>query len=136
MKPHRSQDFAAPVARPTANLLPEYRVEVGPEIPPPLDPPDGHVKYPWTCVVAGHELHGKSNQPLLAACKAIKRALMGTAEGPVQGTAAMYRPYKRPQWEMRCAVEWGCFYRVKETKNEGPIFVRFKPYPDHLKGRP
>lgn len=103
-----------------------YRVDILRVIPGAS--PDAPEKYQWESLCRGSKLGGVSVQPLLDACRAIKRALFDDAEGPVQGTAHLYR-HGDANWSARCAIEWGAFHRVDETRAGRLRLVTWYPHP-------
>jgi hypothetical protein len=61
--------------------------------------------------VQGTALSGVSRQPLLDACRAIKR--MGGV--PDHQLIALYREGS-DQWDLRCGLEWGAAYDAKNAR--------------------
>ena len=96
------------------------KVELGEEVDGPgKDAGRRHAKWHW--MIAELSLSGYSRQPLLAACRAIKR--MGGATDTQR--MALYWPGKM-QPSMVCSVGWGAAHTVDETTLR---FTRWKPYP-------
>ena len=75
----------------------------------------------WDYTVPEFEISGCSRQPLLDACRQIKR--MG---GPTAGRQiGLYREGK-PAWDLMCGLDWGAAHTVDEN---GPRFAKWKPHP-------
>ena len=87
------------------------RVELGEEI-------GNRGVWRWTCPRYG--LQGRSRQPLLDACREIKR--MG---GDNAGRVGLFRE-ARSVPSLTCTVGWGAGKTVDEN---GPWFVKWKPHP-------
>jgi hypothetical protein len=98
----------------------EIRVERGAEVSPGI--------FAWHVPVLG--LSGRSHQPLLDACRQIKRILGDTGEH-----AALFREV-RTQWDMRCSVEWGAAHTVKEPSDGTIHFAKYRPFPDSAMASP
>jgi hypothetical protein len=94
------------------------RVELGTEIRPGA--------YEWRCLYAGHALEGVSSEPLLDACRAIKRAGASTAE-----EISLFRE-GRSDWDLKCQVGWGAEHTVIENRKAGPLFGKWRPFPSEL----
>ena len=92
-------------------MMTEYRVDRGDEVGPGR----------WRYSVAGTPWRGISRQPLLAACRLIKR--MGG------DTALRCRLFKTGDTEacLSCTVEVGARLTVEETPS-GPKFKKWKPF--------
>jgi hypothetical protein len=88
------------------------RVERGAEVSPGI--------FAWRVPVLG--LSGRSSQPLLDACRQIKRTLGVTGE-----RAALFRE-GRSQWDMCCSVEWGAAHTVKEPSKGHIHFAKYRPF--------
>jgi hypothetical protein len=80
---------------------------------------DGHGVFAYS--VGGLGVQGRSRQPLLDACRAIKS--LGGATVPRQ--IGLYRP-GRDRPDATCSVDWGAAHAVDEA---GPKFMRWKPFP-------
>ena len=87
------------------------RVELGEEI-------GGRGVWRWTCPRYG--LQGRSRQPLLDACREIKR--MG---GDPLANVGLFRE-ARSVPDMTCGLGWGAGKTVDES---GPKFAKWKPHP-------
>jgi hypothetical protein len=86
----------------------------------------GHGEWFWRCAEYGVE--GHSREPLLDACRKIKR--MG---GALQRRVGLFRE-GRDQPDLSCTVEAGAGLTVND---DGPRFQKWKPRPMgqwHLKG--
>lgn len=94
-------------------IEPTFRVIRGSEVSPGV--------FEWECISAamGLSLRGKSKQPLLDACREIKRAV-----GPTEDTAGIYRE-GRQEADMSCPVNSGASLTVSEP-DKGRI--KFVPY--------
>ena len=93
------------------------RVELGEEV---------HRRGKWRWSAGGGALSGLSRQPLLDACRALKR--MGAAGDTVVGLFRAGRTIP----DLTCRVRWG----VRKTVNEeGPWFKKWKPRPAELVNR-
>jgi hypothetical protein len=77
----------------------------------------------WEYSVPSLALCGKSRQPLLDACRQIKRAL-----GPTAQRAGLFRE-GRDIPDISCPVEAGAALTVEETTHGSPRFRKFKPFP-------
>jgi hypothetical protein len=77
----------------------------------------------WEYSVPSLGLCGKSRQPLLDACRQIKRAGGGTAQ-----CAGLFRDGMDTP-DISCPVEAGAALTVEETSHGSPRFRKFKPYP-------
>lgn len=75
----------------------------------------------WDYRVPAFALEGRSRQPLLDACRRIKRMGGGTADQQV----GLYRAGK-PSWDMKCGLDWGATHTVDETYTR---FAKWKAYP-------
>ena len=87
------------------------RVELGEEV-------NRHGKWRWTC--PRYALAGISRQPLLDACRGIKR--MG---GDTKATVGLFREAHSVS-DSTCSVGWGARHTVDES---GPKFAKWKPHP-------
>jgi hypothetical protein len=77
-------------------------------------------KWRWTCAELG--LSGLSREPLLDACRAVKR--MGDQNQHRQ--IGLYRPGR--DWsDLFCSVEVGTGLTVKENEKIGPVLVKWAP---------
>jgi hypothetical protein len=90
----------------------EIRVERGAEVSPGV--------FAWRVPCMG--LSGRSHQPLLDACRQIKRILGDTGD-----RAALFRP-GRSSWDMRCAVERGAARTVKEPSKGHIHFAKYRQF--------
>jgi hypothetical protein len=88
----------------------EIRVDLGREVKP------GIFEYS----IAQYGIRARSRQPLLDACRQIKRMGGDTA----QWQAALYRQ-NRDKPDMWCSVAWGAAHSVDE---EGPRFRKWRPF--------
>jgi hypothetical protein len=78
-------------------------------------------KWRWMCAELG--LSGLSREPLLDACRAIKR-MGGQTEHQQIG---LYRP-GRDGPDLFCSVEVGAELTVKENEKVGPVLVKWAPH--------
>ena len=69
--------------------------------------------------VAGLPIEGQSRQPLLDACREIKRILGATAQ-----RAGLFRE-GRSTPDLSCSVEWGAAHTVDES---GPRFTKYREF--------
>ena len=76
----------------------------------------------WEYSVPSLALRGKSRQPLLDACRQIKRAL-----GPTSAHAGLFRE-GRDVPDISCAVEAGAMLTVKEPSSGSIRFGKYEPY--------
>lgn len=88
------------------------RIELGPESSPGL----------WEYSVPSLGLCGKSRQPLLDACRQIKRTSGDTAE-----LAGLFRK-GRDGPDMDCRVSWGAAMTFSEPDNGVPHFVKYRAF--------
>jgi hypothetical protein len=88
------------------------RVERGAEIPPGV--------FAYTVPSLG--LSGRSRQPLLDACRQIK-----SLRGPTGQLAGLFRE-GHSEWDIRCRVDVGAEFTVKEESAGGIRFARHKPF--------
>ena len=96
------------------------RVDLGEEVPQ-LNKAS---KWHWTVPMLG--LEGLSREPLLDACRAVKRT-----GGPFRTTATigLYRPgEERPV--LFCSVGVGAATTVLENEKKGPRFVKWRKFPN------
>lgn len=77
----------------------------------------------WEYSVPSLALCGQSRQPLLDACRQIKRAV-----GPTAMRAGLFRE-GRDVPDISCPVEAGAALTVEETTCNAPRFRKFKPFP-------
>jgi hypothetical protein len=89
------------------------RIELGEEV-------KRRGRWAWSCAELG--LSGVSHQPLLDACRAIKR--MGGA--PTQ-LAGLFRK-GRSEADLSCVVGAGAGLTVREDQKIGPVFVKWRPF--------
>jgi hypothetical protein len=71
--------------------------------------------------VAGLPIEGQSRQPLLDACREIKRIL-----GPTQSRAGLFRE-GRTTPDLGCTVEWGAAHTVSESTTRFVKYQEFNP---------
>lgn len=71
----------------------------------------------------GLSLSGVSHQPLLDACREIKR--VGGVPGDEQ--IALCRE-GRDGWDLACSLEWGAAHTVEENNKIGPRFRKWQPF--------
>ena len=76
----------------------------------------------WEYSVPSLALRGKSRQPLLGACRQIKRA-----HGPTSARAGLFRE-GRDAPDISCAVEAGAMITVKEPSSGSIRFGKYEPY--------
>ena len=69
---------------------------------------------------AGEAYSGFSREPLLEACRALKRMGADTAD-----KVCLFRTGKS-DWDLRCSVGWGAVHTVDEARTG---FAKWKPYP-------
>jgi hypothetical protein len=69
--------------------------------------------------VRGLPIEGQSRQPLLDACREIKRIL-----GPTAQRAGLFRQ-GRPTPDISCSVEFGAAHTVNES---GPRFAKYREF--------
>jgi hypothetical protein len=74
--------------------------------------PAGKGRHHWRCDLDGASLSGVSSEPLLAACREIKR--MG---GGVGMQCGLFRE-GHSEWDLRCSVGWGASHTVHDTHLE------------------
>jgi hypothetical protein len=77
--------------------------------------------------IHGYGVQGRSRQPLLDACRAIKR--MGGLTGDRQ--IGLYRE-GRDKPDAICGLDWGAAHTVLETRTTGPRFAKWRALPDKL----
>jgi hypothetical protein len=78
----------------------------------------------WRYTVAGFAIQGRSRQPLLDACRAIKRT-----GGDTSQAAGLFRAGRsEPDITVR-SVEAGAMITVIENEKTGPRFGRFREMP-------
>lgn len=93
------------------------KVEIGEAVYPKVDS-GKTVRWRWTCSLYGVE--GLSHQPLLDACREIKRM-----DGPPHDTVGLFwRGRSNPS--LTCSVEVGARWAVDEA---GPWFRKWAPHP-------
>ena len=90
------------------------RVELGGEV-------DRHGRWRWTCPRYG--LRGVSRQPLLDACREIKRMGGDTAEA-----VGLFRE-ARSTPDMTCGVGWGADHTVSEPLDGRIRFAKWVAHP-------
>lgn len=110
-----SPTLASPQMEP--KKLTWIRVELGEEVPPKVD---RHGTVQWVWKVDQPALEGLSRQPLLDACRELKR--IGVPPGVVCG---LFRK-GRDQPDLTCTVGSGAAVRVDEA---GPLFRKWAPHP-------
>ena len=74
-----------------------------------------HGVFHWTC--GGYGVEGFSRQPLLDACRAVKR--MGALPAEAIGL------FRGDRCDMSCSVEWGAVHTVNEHDTR---FVKWRPF--------
>jgi hypothetical protein len=72
--------------------------------------------------VAGLPIEGQSRQPLLDACREIKRIV-----GPTASLAGLFRE-GRPTPDLSCPVEWGAAHTVEERSARGIKFAKYREF--------
>jgi hypothetical protein len=72
--------------------------------------------------VAGLPIAGCSRQPLLDACREIKRI-----SGPTASLAGLFRA-GRPTPDLFCPVEWGAAHTVEERSTGGIKFAKYREF--------
>jgi hypothetical protein len=82
---------------------------------------EGHGIYGYT--MRGLAIEGRSRQPLLDACRQIKRMGGDTAQ-----RAGLFRA-GRQEPDISCTVAAGAALTVVETPKAGPYFARFRELP-------
>jgi hypothetical protein len=90
-----------------------YRVELGPQVRPGV--------WEWTTQAPAGSLSGVSSEPLLDACREIKRA-----GGDTRRQACLFRE-GRSEWDLRCSVGWGARHTVSDKPSESPRFAKYEP---------
>jgi hypothetical protein len=83
----------------------------------------------WSYSVAGYGVEGRSHQPMLDACRQIKRAFGDAVDRQI----SLYRP-SRETPDAVCGLDWGADHTVRETPRRGPWFVKWRPDPRWEKG--
>jgi hypothetical protein len=76
----------------------------------------------WAYTVPSLALEGRSHQPLLAACRQIKRILGACGE-----RACLFRE-GRSEPDISCDVEWGAAHTVKEPSGGAIHFAKFQAF--------
>jgi len=110
----------APVDKPASDAPHYIRIERGAEVAPGI----------WEYSVPSLTLCGKSRQPLLDACRQIKRIL-----GSTGARARLFRGASTVP-DMSCAVESGALLTVKEPDKGKPIhFANYQAWIDHHENR-
>lgn len=72
--------------------------------------------------VAGHSVEGRSHQPLLDACRALKR--MGE---PAAAEVGLFRE-GRSGWDLRTTIGYGASLSVREDNSRPLVFEKYKPF--------
>jgi hypothetical protein len=84
----------------------------------------------WRWFVRGRpDLCGLSSEPLLDACRAVKR--MG---GPTLREIGLFRPGRTgKEWDLRTTVEYGASKTVRESQRNGVRFIDYVPFDPALR---
>jgi len=85
----------------------------------------GHGVFEYS--VSGHAVQRRSSEPLLDACRALKR--MGE---PTVSLVGLFRK-GREKPDATCSVEWGATHTVREDERTGPVFVKYRPFATHTR---
>lgn len=81
-----------------------------------------HQKWRW--FVRGRpQIGGISRQPLLDACRSLKRAGADTDE-----EIRLFRP-GRTDWDLKTTVGYGAGITVEDADDRGPQFIKYREYP-------
>jgi hypothetical protein len=91
-----------------------FRIDLGKEISPGI--------FAYRFLLSGETVEGRSRQPLLDACRQIKR--MG---GDTSMPAGLFREGQTIP-DLTCGVEWGATHTVAETTLNGPRFRRWEAF--------
>lgn len=86
-----------------------------------LTPRNG--KFEWRCLSSEWSaIRGVSTEPMLDACRALKRA----GALPVERVSLFREGRSEP--DLTCTVGWGASHTVEESRKVGPRFVKYREY--------